>query len=473
MNHTLLSNFLLEVSDFKTVSLLVCVCGVKETLSKMPLRKVCSFRLNVLKNVFIFILMTFSLFLWSSSKNMCYNTDHTPEAGALLTSDLGELLTCSAIIRGDVEGLNEEDLSRLLKKRKRKPLPESFYLNSTKDCSAYIRDRGFLTVALSEEERDFPIAYSMVIHEKIEMFERLLRAVYTPQNVYCVHVDKKSPENFMKAVEAIVSCFPNVFVASKLERVVYASWSRVQADLNCMNDLMDSTVEWKYLINTCGTDFPIKTNTEMVRALKVLNGKNSLESEATPEHKKARWEYHYNVTESGVIRTGIKKSPPPISTPMFSGNAYFVLSREFVEHLFKSPEAKALMEWEKDTYSPDEHLWASLQRMPGMPGSSPPNNKYDMTDMNSIARLVKWVYHEGDVRKGASYPPCNGGYRRAVCVYGAGDLNWIVRHQHLFANKFDPEVDEIALKCLEHYLRYKTLTGQSLQFAEKSHIMKR
>ncbi|XP_031441398.1 beta-1,3-galactosyl-O-glycosyl-glycoprotein beta-1,6-N-acetylglucosaminyltransferase 3-like [Clupea harengus] len=408
-----------------------------------------------------------------SSKNKCYNTDQPPEASALLTSDLGELLTCSAIIRGDLEGLNKEDLSRLLKKRNREGLPESFYLNSTKDCSAYIKDRGFLTVALSEEERDFPIAFSMVIHEKIEMFERLLRAVYTPQNVYCVHVDKRSPENFMKAVEAIVSCFPNVFVASKLERVVYASWSRVQADLNCMNDLLDLTVEWKYLINTCGTDFPIKTNTEMVRALKVLNGQNSLESEAPPNYKIARWEYHHNVTESGVIRTGIKKSPPPISTPMFSGNAYFVLSREFVEHLFKNPEAKALIEWEKDTYSPDEHLWATLQRMPGMPGSSPPNNKYDMTDMNSIARLVKWSDHEGDVRRGASYPPCHGEYRRGVCVYGAGDLNWIVRHQHLFANKFDPEVDEIALKCLEHYLRYKTLTGQSLQFAEKSHILKR
>ncbi|XP_031441659.1 beta-1,3-galactosyl-O-glycosyl-glycoprotein beta-1,6-N-acetylglucosaminyltransferase 3-like [Clupea harengus] len=419
----------------------------------------------------ILLCMWLTFILWKTSKQR--NTkDTSSDQQKLPAGDLGEIQACSAIIRGDLEGLNKEDLSRLLKKRRRVTLPESFYLNSAKDCSAYIKDRGFLTVALSEEERDFPIAYSMVIHDQIEMFERLLRAVYTPQNVYCVHVDKKSPENFMMAVEAIVSCFPNVFVASKLERLVYASWSRVQADLNCMNDLVDSTVEWKYLINTCGTDFPIKTNTEMVRALKVLNGKNSIESVATPERKKARWKYHYNVTESGVIRTSIKKSPPPISTPIFSGIAYFVLSREFVGHLFKSPEAKALMEWQKDTYSPDEHLWASLQRMPGMPGSSPPNNKYNKTNIYSKARLVKWVYHGGDVRKGALYPRCHGVYRRSVCVYGAGDLNWILRHQHLFANKFDLEVDEIAIKCLEHFLRYKTLTGQSLQFAEKPHIMK-
>ncbi|XP_042563359.1 beta-1,3-galactosyl-O-glycosyl-glycoprotein beta-1,6-N-acetylglucosaminyltransferase 3-like [Clupea harengus] len=408
------------------------------------------------------ILMCLTFILWKTSKQR-KTKDRSSEEQKVQTGNLGEIQACSAIIRGDVEELNKEDLSRLLKKRRRVALPESFYLNSTKDCSAYIKDRGFLTVARSGEERDFPIAYSMVIHEKIEMFERLLRAVYTPQNVYCVHVDKKSPENFMKAAEAIVSCFPNVFVASKLERVVYATWSRVQADLNCMNDLLNSTVEWKYLINTCGTDFPIKTNTEMVRALQVLNGWNSLESEATPEYKKARWEYHHNVTESGVIRTGIKKSPPPISSPMFSGNAYFVLSREFVEHLFKSPEAKALLEWAKDTYSPDEHLWASLQRMPGMPGSSPSNNKYDMTDLNSIARLVKWVSLEGDIRKGAPYPTCDGMYRREVCVYGAGDLKWILSQHHLLANKFDPEVDDVVLKCLEHYLRMKTSVGQSLQ----------
>ena len=393
------------------------------------------------------------------------------QEGALSTCDVQELLACSAIIRGDVEESNEG--GPLLKESRREALPESYYLMATKDCSAYIKDRGFPTVAFSEEERDFPIAYSMVVHEKIEMFERLLRATYTPQNVYCVHVDTKSPVSFTDAVEAIISCFPNVFMASKRESVVYASWSRVQADLNCMNDLIQSNVEWKYLLNTCGTDLPIKTNAEMVRALKVLNGKNSLTSEVPPEYKKGRWEYRHNVTESNVIRTDIMKGSPPISIPILSGFAYIVVTRTFVEQLFINAEARDLMEWVKDTYSPDEHLWATLQRMPDMPGSDPPNIKYDTNDMNSISRLVKWIEQGGDIMEGAVYAPCHGIYQREVCVYGAGDLNWILKHQHLFANKFDPEVDETAIICLEHYLRYKTLTGQSLQFAEKSHIMER
>ncbi|KAM9854096.1 beta-1,3-galactosyl-O-glycosyl-glycoprotein beta-1,6-N-acetylglucosaminyltransferase 3-like [Aulostomus maculatus] len=296
----------------------------------------------------------------------------------------------------------------------------------------------------------------MVIHENIEMFERLLRAIYAPQNIYCVHVDQKSSKKFQEAVKAIASCFPNVFLASKLENVVYASWSRVQADLNCMEDLLGSKVKWKYLLNTCGTDFPLKTNREMVKALKALNGRNSLESEVTNEYKKARWLYHHNVTNQ-IIMTNVRKSSPPISSPMFTGNAYFVVTRAFVEHVLQDKEVQTFMEWEKDTYSPDEHMWATLQRMPSVPGSIPADVKYHTSDMQALARLVKWSYHAGDVRKGAPYSKCTGEYRRAVCVFGAGDLRWLLTQHHLFANKFDPGIDNIAIRCIESFLYYKAL----------------
>ncbi|KAM9352361.1 beta-1,3-galactosyl-O-glycosyl-glycoprotein beta-1,6-N-acetylglucosaminyltransferase 3 [Symphorus nematophorus] len=372
-----------------------------------------------------------------------------------------DLPGCSAIISGDTWNRKSELEALLASRTRHNTLSEHFYLNLTRDCPAFIENRGFITVPLSKEEKDFPIAYSMVIHEKIEMFERLLRAIYAPQNIYCVHVDQKSSDDFKMAVKAIVSCFPNVFVASKLESVIYASWSRVQADLNCMKDLLSSGLQWRYLLNTCGTDFPIKTNAEIVQALKALNGRNSMETEITNEYKKGRWQYHHVVTHS-VVRTDEKKSPPPISTPMFSGNAYIVVSRAFVQHMMQDTEVQKLIEWEKDTYSPDEHLWATLQRMPSVPGSAPTNGKYDVSDMQAIARVVKWSYLAGDMRGGAPYTPCTGEYRRAVCVYGAGDLKWLLKQQHLFANKFDPEIDDVAIRCLESFLRFKAVRQRSL-----------
>ncbi|XP_007431617.1 beta-1,3-galactosyl-O-glycosyl-glycoprotein beta-1,6-N-acetylglucosaminyltransferase 3 [Python bivittatus] len=372
-----------------------------------------------------------------------------------------ENISCSGISRGDIKAIQGALLSKLQWKNKRVSLDEKYYLNLTKDCETFKERRKFIGFPLSEEEENFPIAYSMVIHEKIEVFERLLRSIFAPQNVYCVHVDSKSPEPFQKAVRAIASCFDNVFLASKQERVVYASWSRVQADLNCMEDLLQSKVRWRYLLNTCGTDFPIKTNAEIVQALKLLNGKNNMESEKPSSYKKNRWKYHFEVTDS-VIQTQTIKSPPPQSSPMFTGSAYIVVTREFVQHIFKDPTARQLIEWSKDTYSPDEHLWATLHRMLGAPGSVPFNDKYDLTDMNSIARLVKWSYVGGDLSKGAPYSSCSGIYQRAICIYGFGDLHWLLAQHHLLANKFDPSIDDYAIQCLEEYLRYKAIYREAL-----------
>jgi len=75
---------------------------------------------------------------------------------------------------------------------------------------------------------DFPVAFTLLVHLNAEQFERLLRAIYRPQNVYCVHVDAKSPASFQSAVKAVVNCFHNVFLATHLHRVVYAGPSRLQ-----------------------------------------------------------------------------------------------------------------------------------------------------------------------------------------------------------------------------------------------------
>lgn len=134
----------------------------------------------------------------------------------------------------------------------------------------------------------------------MQNFERLLRAIYAPQNIYCVHVDRKSEVSVFAAIQAITSCFPNVFMVSKAVNVMYGHWSRVQADLNCMADLYNINTEWKYLINLCGQDFPLKTNLEIVRMLRSLRGGNSMESEEMPEYKKQRVTDVYQIVDGKI-----------------------------------------------------------------------------------------------------------------------------------------------------------------------------
>ncbi|GCC25100.1 hypothetical protein chiPu_0003505 [Chiloscyllium punctatum] len=378
----------------------------------------------------------------------------------LVEEDPRYYVNCTGVINGDEESIKLAKLQTLsVIYKKRLVLNEKDYIGMTKHCSNFTRLQRYITFPLSKEEEEFPLAYSIVIHHRIDMFGKLLRLIYAPQNFYCIHVDKKSSPTFLDAVRGIASCFDNVFVASQLENVTYASWSRVQADVNCMKDLLQKNSTWKYLINLCGMDFPLKTNLEMVEKLKALKGANSLETEKTAPHKEKRWKHSFKVVNGKLKDTETNKNAPPIETPMFSGSAYFIVSRRFVEYLLKSPKIQKFIEWEKDTFSPDEHMWATLQRMPDMPGSVPVNNKYDTSDMNSLARLVKWSYLEGDISKGAPYPPCTGVHVRSVCVFGAGDLKWMLQQHHLFANKFDTEVDGIALQCLEEHLRHKAISN--------------
>ncbi|XP_041029782.1 beta-1,3-galactosyl-O-glycosyl-glycoprotein beta-1,6-N-acetylglucosaminyltransferase 3-like [Carcharodon carcharias] len=367
----------------------------------------------------------------------------------------GKNSTCWKIISGDTEAIEEAVLTSITVESKHKVVTEIDYLAMTQDCCHFIKNRKYITFPLSTTEQNFPLAYSMVIHTNIEMFERLLRSIYAPQNVYCVHVDRKSSKPFYSAVHAIASCFNNVFIVGKLESVTYGSWSRVQADLNCMEELLQSPVPWRYLINVCGQDFPTKTNWEIVNSLIAKNSSNVMDSVPPPKFKKRRWEFHYD-THKGVVRTHRTKSPPPIHSPMFVGGAYVLVTREFVRALFVNPETQAFFKWSEDTYSPDEHIWATLQRMPEIPGSIPYTPGLYKSDP-VVTRAVKWSFEAGDVAKGAPYPPCTGRYRHQICIYGSGDLNWIVQQDPLFANKFDPRVDNTAVRCLEEYLRYKAI----------------
>ncbi|XP_078127900.1 beta-1,3-galactosyl-O-glycosyl-glycoprotein beta-1,6-N-acetylglucosaminyltransferase 4-like isoform X2 [Sander vitreus] len=335
-------------------------------------------------------------------------------------------------------------------------------LKLTSNCPLFIKSRGYDDVCVSEEEKDFPLAYSLVVHKSAWMIERLIRTLYSPSNIYCIHYDQKSSAQFISAMKGLVRCLPNVFIASKQESVFYASFSRLQADLNCLSDLLGSEVKWKYVINLCGQDFPLRSNIELVSEFKKLKGANMLETCRPSEYKKERFTFHHELRDASFeykklpVKTDQIKPPPPHSIEVFSGNAYFILSRDFVVHMDSSVVVKDFLAWSEDTYSPDEHFWATLVRLPGVPGEVPRSHP-DVTDLMSQTRLVKWQYLEENL-----YPPCSGAHVRSVCIFGAAEMHWLLNYGHWFANKFDPKVDPILIQCLEEKLEEKQKLFQTV-----------
>ena len=76
-----------------------------------------------------------------------------------------------------------------MKKNPRPILSDHIYINLTKNCTDFKLRRGYVMETLSEESAAFPLAYSILFYKDLMQVERLLRAIYRPNNIYCLHMD--------------------------------------------------------------------------------------------------------------------------------------------------------------------------------------------------------------------------------------------------------------------------------------------
>ncbi|KAF6769298.1 hypothetical protein AHF37_12493 [Paragonimus kellicotti] len=131
------------------------------------------------------------------------------------------------------------------------------------------------------EELDFPLAYSIMVYTDLDRAVRLLKAIYRSHNQYCIHVDRKTPktsENYLR--QAAVFLGNNILFVPSEKRldVKWGTLSVLQSELLCAQLLMQAGAKWKYWINLTGHEFPLKTNWEIVSALRAMNGTNVVEA---------------------------------------------------------------------------------------------------------------------------------------------------------------------------------------------------
>ena len=138
------------------------------------------------------------------------------------------------------------------------------------------------TVDDGESDGDMDIAFTLVVHRDIHQISRLLRMIYRRNNYYCIHTDARSTAAFVSALNGLATCFgANVELVPSGKRVAlkWGDASVLRPQLICGEQALRRHSTWKYLINIVGQDFPLKTNLEIIAALKALNGSNLVEAE--------------------------------------------------------------------------------------------------------------------------------------------------------------------------------------------------
>lgn len=270
------------------------------------------------------------------------------------------LFSCRNFLTGNGNDLYYGRARQLMKRWPRKSLPDRFFRNLTSDCALFRKASGFQLRPTNADEESFPIAFNILAHSSAEQVLRLVRVLYRPQNVFCIHVDAKASPDLIEAITAIARCFDNIRLASRLERIIYAGYSRLQADINCMKDNMESKSRWKYLINTAAQAYPLRSIGEIIRILRIYNGANDVEGLYGRDVIKIRYEREWGEEGGQIAEVGRAHSKPPHNIDIVRGSAYGVFSRAFVRFILEDRRAIDLLNWSRNTFSPDEHYWATL-----------------------------------------------------------------------------------------------------------------
>ena len=355
---------------------------------------------------------------------------------------------CTALRTGD-----EKEL-RTVKKRIQTWVnaeSDKEFLKTLRNCSHIVKEysRNFY---ISPEEENFPLAYILVVYTNVRQVLRLLKVIYRPHNLYCIHPDAKRPA-VVRSFQTVSHCLRNVFVASKLERVYYAHHTIMDAQLNCMQDLMGyNPSRWRYIINLCGRELPLKTNREIVRSLMKLNSYSAIDSFEVPEANKHRLVNKFVLSAGVVKRTRKKLGPVPYGIRFYKSMTYIAVSRPFVSFLLTSKISIALRKYLKDAKVPEEHFYSSLYELPGVPGGRPPKKGTAMPIVDAYA----WM-NSNDAKL---HPQelCKGRIVHSICILSSGDLPMAyskgvnARRPTFFFNKYFMEWDHVVMDCMEQRL---------------------
>ena len=129
------------------------------------------------------------------------------------------------------------------------------------DCPKYIKDTKVDYSESEVEEKETPLAFSLLAHKDANQLSKLLSAIYRPWNSYCLQLDSKSNPKFVKLITKLVKCYKSfhpsstVFLSQSSISLVWQHSSLLEGDLTCLEQLSQRNSAWKYFLNVVGSEF--------------------------------------------------------------------------------------------------------------------------------------------------------------------------------------------------------------------------
>ncbi|MDF2552762.1 MAG: glycosyl transferase [Chryseobacterium sp.] len=280
------------------------------------------------------------------------------------------------------------------------------------------------------------IAYLILVHRLPDQFKKLFRAIYEPTNFYLIHIDKKANQEIGEEVRSFLEKYPNVHILNH-ENVVWGGYSMVQAELDGMKYLLDMNAEWDYFINLSGQDYPLKSQKIIKNFLSKNNGKSYIkianQEKARPETMN-RIENYFEESEGKISDKTHKRDFMKNIIP-YIGGQWMILTRDCCEFIINSTEVKKFEDYYLNTLIPDESFFQTVLM----------NTSFIGTLVDDDKRAIIWI-PDGDIKLRPK-------------TFTKADLEFLQKGNHLFARKFDDNVDENIINYIktDHEKPLKTM----------------
>ncbi|XP_018423372.1 PREDICTED: xylosyltransferase 2 isoform X1 [Nanorana parkeri] len=323
-----------------------------------------------------------------------------------------------------------------------------------KSLPRYCQTTGKITSGLQWEESDvgapppekpLRIVYMLVVHGRaMRQLRRLIKAIYHKDHFYYIHVDQRS--NYLHGeVVQLAQHFTNIRVTPWRMITIWGGASLLTMYLRGMQDLLEiPDWPWDFFINLSATDYPTRTNEELVLFLSKYKEKNFLKSHGRDNArfiKKQGLDRLFHECDSHMWRLGERQIPEGIVVD--GGSDWFALTRKFVNYVTYTQDflVSELRRFYKYTLLPAESFFHTVLE-----------NSHDCdTLVDNNLRVTNWNRKLG----------CRCQYKHIVDWCGCSPNDFkpqdVVRLQQLsrptfFARKFESAVNQEVLDILDAHL---------------------
>ncbi len=274
------------------------------------------------------------------------------------------------------------------------------------------------------------IAYFIAAHCKPYQLEWLFEAIYSPQDLFLIHVDAKSMlglkqqrRGVWSAARRLASGRPNVrLMRPRLTN--WGGWSLSRLQLDAIKLLLDTSRSWTHFINLSGQCYPIKPLPEIRRSLAEAGDQVFVElrhfSSLPLEDWHLQWHPMLELPHRAIKLRG--RHPPPSDFELeYKGSQWCMLPRTFCEWQRTAPVRSCIDRYLRRLLLSDELIMQALVR----------NGPWRDRVASHYGREIIWPGPK---------------------VMSVADWPRLMKSAGLFARKFDAATDSEILHALAQHL---------------------